>query len=118
MKKDHIVTNFGMKNTNPFITVQCAAGGSYDPSLVDEGYQAYVFDTDKGTLEISVAEGTSNEPHFATDQILAKVIKLNECLTKTKGTLGTPLFQNNKVMSVDPNLNFIKVNKVYAIKVI
>ena len=46
-----------MKNGNPFITVQGAAGGSYDPSLGDEGYQAYVSDTDKGTLEISVAEG-------------------------------------------------------------
>ena len=34
------------------------AGGSYNPSLGDEGYQAYVFDTDKGTLEISVAEGS------------------------------------------------------------
>ena len=107
-----------MKNGNPFITVQCAAGESYDPSLGDEGYLAYVFDTDKGTLEISVAQGTSNEPHFATDQILAKVIKLNEGLIKTKGTVGTPLFHNNTVMSVDPNLNFIKVNKVYAIQVI
>ena len=37
---------------------------------------------------------------------------------KTKGTLDAPLFQNNTVMSVDPNLNFIKVNKVYAIQVI
>jgi hypothetical protein len=105
-----------MKNGNSFITVQSAAGGSYNPSLGDEGYRAYVFGTDKGTLEISVAEGTSNEPHFSTDQILAKVIKLNECLIKTKGILGTPLFQNNTVRSVDPNLNFIKVNKVYPVK--
>ena len=106
-----------MKNGNKFITVQGAAGGSYDPSLGDEGYQAYVFDTDKGTFEISVAEGSSKS-HFSTDQILAKVIKLNECLIKTKGTHGTPLFQNNTVMYVDPNLNFIKVNKVYTIQVI
>jgi len=63
-------------------------------------------------LDISVAEGTSNEPHFSTDQILAKVIKLNECMLKTKGILGTPLFQNNTVMSVDLNLNFIKVKSV------
>jgi hypothetical protein len=102
-----------MKNGNQFITVQGAAGGSYDPSLGDEGHQAYVFDADKGTLEIYVAEGSSNQPHFSTDQILANVIKLNECLIKTKGTHGTPLFQNSRVMYVDPNLNFIKVNKVY-----
>ena len=55
-EEDHIVTNFGMKYGNPFITVQRVAGGSYDPSLGDEGYQAYVFDTDKGTFEISVTE--------------------------------------------------------------
>ena len=60
---------------------------SYDPSLSDEGYQAYVFDTDKGTFEISVAEGSSNKTHFSTDQIFRKVIKLNECLIKTRETL-------------------------------
>ena len=47
-----------MKNGNKFITVGGAAGASYDPSLGDEGYQAYVFDTDKGTFEISVVEGS------------------------------------------------------------
>ena len=109
-----------MKNGNQFITVRCAEGGFYDPSLGYEGYQAYVFYTDKGAFEISVAEGTPNDSNsnFSTDQIFAKVIKLNECLVKTKGTLGTPLFQNNTVMFVDSNLNFIKVNKVYAIQVI
>jgi len=33
-------------------------------------------------------------------------------LLKTKGILGTPLFQNNTVMSVDLNLNFIKFKSV------
>lgn len=61
---------------------------SYDPSLSDEGYQAYVFDTDKGIFEISVTEGSSNKAHFSTDQIFRKVIKLNECLIKTRSTLG------------------------------
>ena len=56
-----------MKNGNKFITVRGAAGGSYDPSLDDGGYQAYVFDTDKGTFEISVAEGGSKNGHFSTD---------------------------------------------------
>ena len=72
----------------------------------------------RGLSKFPLLKVTPNEPHFSTDQILAKVIKLNECLIKTKGTLGTPLFQNNTVMSVDPHLNFIKVNKVYAIQVI
>ena len=67
----------------------------------------------RGLSKFPLLKVTPNEPHFSTDQILAKVIKLNECLIKTKGTLGTPLFQNNTAMYVDPNLNFIKVNKVY-----
>ena len=117
-EKDYIITNFGIKNGNPFITVQGTAGGSYDPSLGDEGYQAYVFDTDKGTFEITVAEGSSNKPHYSTDQILAKVIKLNECLIKNRETHGKPLFENNTVSYVDPNLNVTKVNKVYTAQVI
>ena len=36
-----------MKNGNQFITVQGAAGGSYDPSLGDEGHQASDSETDK-----------------------------------------------------------------------
>lgn len=117
-EKDYIVTNFGVKNGNPFITVQGTAGGSYDPSMGDEGYQAYVFDTDKGIFEITVAEGSSNKPHYSTDQILAKLIKLNECLIKNRETQGKPLFENNTVSYVDPNLNVGKVNKVYTVQVI
>jgi hypothetical protein len=39
-------------------------------------------------FEISVTEGSSNTAHFSTDQIFRKVIKLNECLIKTRWTLG------------------------------
>ena len=117
-EEDYIITNFGIKNGNPFITVQGTAGGSYDPSLGDEGYQAYVFDTDKGTFEITVAESSSNKPHYSTDEILAKAIKLNECLIKNRETHGKPLFENNTVLYVDPNLNVTKVNKVFTAQVI
>ena len=51
-EKDYIITGFGMKEGNPFITVQGTAGGSYDPSMGDEGYEAYVFNTDKGIFQI------------------------------------------------------------------
>src|SRR6476660_718007 len=117
-EKDYTITGFGMKDGNPLITVQGTAGGSYDPSLGDEGYQAYVFDTDKGTFEITVAEGSSNKSHYSTDQILAKVIKLNECLIKNRETHGKPVVENSTVSYVDPNLNVTKVNKVYTAQVI
>lgn len=54
-EKDYIITNFGIKNGNPYITVEGFAGGSYDPSMGDEGYQAYVFDTYKGIFQVTVA---------------------------------------------------------------
>ena len=41
------------------MTVQGTAGGSYDPSMGDEGYEAYIFDTNRGIFQITVAEGTS-----------------------------------------------------------
>ena len=43
---------------------------------------------------------------------------MKEGLTKTRCTHGKPLFENNTVMYVDPNLAFTKVNKVYTIQVI
>ncbi len=115
-EKDYIITNFGMKAGNPFITVQGTAGGSYDPSMGDEGYEAYVFNTDKGIFQITVAEGSSNKPYYSVDHILAKEIKLNECLL-TEGTHGKPRFSNSTVEYIDHNQNFTKVNKAHTIQV-
>ena len=54
--KDYTITDFGFLNSNiPFITVQGIAGGSYDASLRDEGYHAYVINTNKGNFMIAVA---------------------------------------------------------------
>ena len=115
-EKDYTITGLGMKDGNPFITVQGTAGGSYDPSMGDEGYVAYVFGTDKGIFQITVTEGSSNKSYYSVDHILAKEIKLNECLP-TEGTQGKPHFDNNTVMYIDHNQNFTKVNKAYTIQV-
>lgn len=114
--KDYTITGFGMKDGNPFITVQGTAGGTYDPSMGDEGYEAYVFNTDKGIFQITVAEGSSNKPYYSVDHILNKQLKVNECLL-TEGTHGKPQFNNNTVMFVDHKQNFTKINKAYAIQV-
>jgi len=115
--KDYVITGFGINNSNPFIKVEGIAGGSYDPSMGDEGYHAYVFETDKGIYQISVAEGSSNKPYYGTGHILNKEIKLNECLL-TKDTRGKPSFENNTIRYIDDKLNITKVNKVHAIKVV
>jgi hypothetical protein len=82
----------------------------------DEGYQAYVFDTDKGIFQVTVAEGSSNKPYYSTDQLLVKEIKLDECLL-SKETAGKPLFDNSTVEFVDHKLDITKVNMAYAIQV-
>src|SRR6266540_258966 len=92
-EKDYIITDFGIVSGNPFITVEGTAGGSYDPSMGDEGYYAYVFNTDKGIFQITVAEGDANKPYYGVDRIVNKEIKLHECLI-TKSTTGKPSFEN------------------------
>jgi hypothetical protein len=117
-EKDYFIKDFGVKNGNLFITVEGTAGGSYDPSMGDEGYEAYVFDTDKGVFQVTVAEGIYNNgtPYYLTDQVFANELKLNVCLF-TKETAGTPHLENHSVQYVDQNANFTGVNKVYAIQV-
>ena len=84
--EDYIITDFGLRNGNtPFISVQGKAGGSYDASLGDEGYEAYVFKTDKGNFMITVAEGSGTNPYYSTNHLLTNDVKLNECLDTESG---------------------------------
>jgi hypothetical protein len=45
----------------------------------DEGYEAYVFDTDQVIFQVTVAEGIYNNgrPYYLTKQVLADDMKLN-----------------------------------------
>jgi hypothetical protein len=92
--EDYIITDFGLRNGNtPFISVQGKAGGSYDASLGDEGYEAYVFKTDKGNFMITVAEGSGTNPYYSTNHLLTNDVKLNECLDTESGR-GKPSFHS------------------------
>ena len=92
--EDYIITDFGLRNGNtPFISVQGKAGGSYDASLGDEGYEAYVFKTDKGNFMITVAEGSGTNPYYSTNHLLTNDVKLNECLDTESGR-GKPSFMS------------------------
>jgi hypothetical protein len=115
-ESDYIITGFGINNSNPYITVQGTAGGTYDPSLGDEGYYAYVFNTDKGTFQVTVAEGFSNKPYYGVDRIANKEIKLHECLD-TQSTTGKPAFKNKMVTYIDHNMKITKVNKAFTMLV-
>jgi len=115
---DYIITDFGLKDSNtPFIIVQGKAGGSYDASLGDEGYQAYVFKTDKGNFMISVSEGEpGTSPYYSASHLLTNEIALNECLDTESGR-GKPVFNQRTVEYQGHNLNLTDVSQVYAIQV-
>lgn len=117
-QKDYTIKDFGIKDGTPFMLVEGTAGGSYDPSMGDEGYEAYVFDTDRGVFQVSVAEGVykNGTPYYLTDQVSVENVKINECLS-TKATDAIPRLANHTVEYVDQNANFTKVNKVYTIQI-
>ena len=117
-EKDYYINNFGIKNGKPFISVQGTAGGSFDPSMGDEGYEAYVFDTDKGIFQITVAQGLSadGKPYYSVAHILSNQINIGACLLTEKMS-GTPLFSGNTVELTNSSIIFTKVNKVYTLLV-
>ena len=115
--EDYIITDFGLRNGNtPFISVQGKAGGSYDTSLGDEGYEAYVFKTDKGNFMITVAEGSGTNPYYSTNHLLTNDVKLNECLDTESGR-GKPSFHEHTAEYQGRNLNLTAITHVYAIQV-
>ncbi|MGH9994976.1 MAG: hypothetical protein ACRD4J_07060 [Nitrososphaeraceae archaeon] len=115
--EDYIITDFGLRNGNtPFISVQGKAGGSYDASLGDEGYEAYVFKTDKGNFMITIAEGSGTNPYYSTNHLLTNDVKLNECLDTESGR-GKPSFHEHTAEYQGRNLNFTAITHVYAIQV-
>lgn len=114
---DYTITDFGLRDSNtPFITVQGKAGGSYDASMGDEGYEAYVFKTDKGNFMITVSEGFGTKPNYSANHLLSNDVKLNECLDTESGR-GKPAFHEHTVEYLGHNLNLTDVNQVYTIQV-
>lgn len=111
--KDYIITDFGLRDSNtPFVTVQGKAGGSYDASVGDEGYQAYVFKTDKGNFMTTVAE----DLYYSANHLLTDDIELDACLHTESGS-GKPNFHDHTAEYLGHNLNLTNINHVYTIQV-
>jgi hypothetical protein len=116
-KGDYSITDFGLINSNTaFITVQGRAGGSFDASLGDEGYQAYVFITDKGNFMITVSQGASTSPNYSAERLLTDEVRLNVCLI-TEEDEGKPRLQGHAVVFLGQDLGLNSINEAYAIQV-
>jgi len=59
----YIIKDFGINNWKPFITIEGIGGGFCDPSTDDEGYEAYVYDSDKGIYQVTVAQGVYSQKY-------------------------------------------------------
>lgn len=117
-EKDYTITDFGFLNSNvPFITVQGIAGGSYDASLGDEGYQAYVIKTNKGNFMITVAQGLGSSPSYSAERLLTNDLELNGCLV-TEESQVEPRVWGRVIAFLGQDLDLTSISEVYAIEVI
>lgn len=115
-ENDYIIKNFGINDTNPFITVEGIAGRSYDVSMGDEGYNAYVFDTDKGIYQVTVSYTSSGNPGYSSSRILSNISSVGDCLI-TETTNGTAHFNTQTLEYQDSEIEFTEVKRVLAILV-
>lgn len=115
-ENDYIIKNFGLNDTNPFIIVEGMAGRSYDISMGDEGYNAYIFDTDKGIYQIAVSYSGGNTPGYFSSRILSNISSVGDCLI-TEKTNGTPNLNSQTVEYVDSDIQFTDVSRALTIVV-
>lgn len=116
-KKDYTITDFGFLNSDvPFITVQGIAGGSYDASLGDEGYQAYVIKTNKGNFMITVAQGPGSSPSLSAERLLTNELRLDECLV-TEETEVQPRVWGRVIAFLGQDQGLTSISEVYTIEV-
>lgn len=114
-KEDFQITNFGLKNNNPFIQVQGQAGRSFATDCGDECYYSYVFVTDQGTLADSIA-GDDNKPYYGVDHFVNTSFKVGDCVEHKIAT-GTYKFSGNTALYIPKNLKFNSISKVYALHI-
>lgn len=116
-KKDYTISDFGFLNGKiPFITVQGMAGGSYDASLGDEGYLAYVIKTNKGNFMITVAQGPGSTPSYSAERLLTNELELKGCLVTEESQIE-PRIWGHVIAFLGQDLGLTSISEVYAIEV-
>jgi hypothetical protein len=116
-REDFIITDMGLKNGIPYITVQGEAGRSFSVDMGDESFYAYTFVTDKGVFASTVAvdeDGTS--PYYGVDGFKIDKFEVMACLEDGTAT-GEPKFSGKTVEYVPKKVTIDNVSKAYAIQV-
>ncbi|VFJ12546.1 hypothetical protein [Candidatus Nitrosocosmicus franklandus] len=116
-REDFIITDMGLKNGNPFMTVQGEAGRSFSVDMGDESFYSYTFVTDKGIFAASVALGEDeNSPYYSVDGFEVDTFEVGACL-EDRTASGEPRFTGNTAEYMPEDLVIENVSKVYTIQV-
>lgn len=80
IREDFEITDFGLKDGNPYIQVQGQAGQSFSEDCEDECFYAYIFETDKGKYAILVQSNQDDppKPSYGVADFKAASIKEDE----------------------------------------
>lgn len=116
-REDFLITDLGIRNGIPFMTVQGEAGRSFSVDKGDESYYAYTFLTDKGVFASTVAvdeDGTA--PYYGVDSFKTDKFEIMSCLEEGT-TTGEPRFYGKTVEYIPKELVIGNVSKAYAIQV-
>ncbi len=116
-REDFIITDKGLKNGNPFMTVQGEAGRSFSVGGGDEMFYAYTFVTDKGVFASTVALGEDdNTPYYGVDRFEVNKFEIGACLGEGTAT-GEPKFSGKTAEYIPKELVFGNVSKAYTLQV-
>lgn len=110
-----MITNMGLKNGIPFITVQGEAGRSFSVDMGDESVYAYTFITDKGVFASTVAVSENGiTPDYDVDGFKVDKFEAMACLEDGTAS-GESKFSGKTVEYVPKKVAIENVSKVYAI---
>ncbi len=116
-REDFIITNMGLKNGNPFMTVEGEAVRSFSVDGGDETFYAYTFVTDKGIFASTVALGEDdNSPYYSVDKYQLEKFEVGACLGEGTAT-GEPRFAGKTVEYIPKQIVFENVTKAYTLQV-
>jgi hypothetical protein len=97
------ITNFGIKNHNPFVVVQGKAGGTRCDESGDNEF-GYVFDTDKGLF--GAFSAFPNQPYISS-HFTQKNVNGQTCLDKSQ-TTGHVAISRHKLTIIGINIKNVK----------
>lgn len=116
-REDFMITDMGLKNGIPYMTVQGEAGRSFSVDKGDESFYAYTFVTDKGVFASTVAvDENGNSPYYGVDGFKVDKFEVMACLEDGPAT-GEPKFSGKTVEYVPKKVAIENVSKAYTIQV-